>query len=318
MTAIALLLQQTPDAPFVDRESVERILNAPLFTIGQTPVTIVTLGTVGVIIIATFILAALAARATRRAISIRGTVAEGTGAAVGRLVRYAVLLIGLTIVLQTLGLNLGALFAAGAFFAVAMGFAMQDVAQNFVSGLILLGERSIKPGDVLEVEGRIVRVTRMGIRSTIARSRDDEDLIIPNGELTQNIVKNYTFRDQIFRLRASVGVAYESDMRLVKRVLTEVAEQFPGRLEDREPRIFMTEFGDSSVNFEISVWLRDPWQLPRAKSDFNEAIWHALKANNITIPFPQRDVHLIPPPSQQGARPARPASSEDEASGRAR
>lgn len=318
MTAIALLLQQTPDAPFVDRESVERILNAPLFTIGQTPVTIVTLATIGVIIVVTFILAALAARATRRAISMRGTVAAGTGAAVGRLVRYAVLLVGLTIVLQTIGLNLGALFAAGAFFAVALGFAMQDVAQNFVSGLILLGERSIKPGDVLEVEGRFVRVTHMGIRSTIARSRDDEDLIIPNGELTQNIVTNFTFRDPVYRLRSAVGVAYESDMRLVKRVLTEVAEQFPGRVEDRAPKIFMTEFGDSSVNFEVSVWLHDPWQMPVAKSDFNEAIWHALKKNKITIPFPQRDVHLIPQPSQQDAQPARPASSEDEASGRAR
>jgi small-conductance mechanosensitive channel len=275
------------------RSTLDHFLNAPLFTLARTPVTVLTLVTFALLLVITLWLARLAERGTRRAFAMRGVTEEGTPGIAARLIQYAVVLLGLGVALQTLGIDLGALFAAGAFFAVAIGFAMQNVAQNFISGIILLTERTIKPGDVLTVDGQVVRVTRMGLRATVARTRDDEDLIIPNSTLVQNVVTNHTLRDAIYRVRSKVGVAYESDLDRVAQVLFDAATSLPGRLESREPRILLTEFGDSSVNFEISVWTQDPWRSRVSISELNNAIWRALREARIVIPFPQRDVHII-------------------------
>ena len=119
---------------------------------------------------------------------------------------------------------LEALFAAGAVFAIGLGFAMQNIVQNFVSGVILLAERTIKPGDVLQVDGRFVKVRHMGIRSTICRTLDEEEIIVPNATIVQSTVTNYTLQDSLFRLRCTVGVVYGSDMVLVKNTLQRAAQ----------------------------------------------------------------------------------------------
>lgn len=126
-----------------------------------------------------------------------------------------------------------------------------------------------------------------------ASARDDEDLIIPNSTLVQNVVTNHTLRDAIYRVRAKVGVACESDLDPVARVVFDAAASLPGRIESREPRVLLTEFADSSVNFEVSVWTQDPWRSRVSISELNNAIWRALRAARITIPFPQRDMHII-------------------------
>ncbi|MEP7065597.1 MAG: mechanosensitive ion channel domain-containing protein [Gemmatimonadota bacterium] len=261
-------------------------------TIGGTPVTLTTIVVVGVILLVAFGASRLAQGAMTRALALRGITDAGTIGVSLRLTHYAIVLLGFGIGLQTLGLNLGALFTAGAFFAVALGFAMQNIAQNFVAGILLLTERTIKPGDVLEVENRVVRVTRMGLRATVARSRDEEDLIIPNATLVQNTVTNFTLRDPIFRLRATVGVSYDSDLVEVKRVLQEAAAALPGRLSDRDPRVLLTEFADSAVTFEVLIWSEDPWNSRVTRSNLNEAIWWAFKRAGIVIAYPQMDVHF--------------------------
>ena len=276
----------------IDTGIVSDFLNRPLFTIAQTPVSPTTLLVFALIVVAAFWISRLAQRAMTRVLAVRGITDTGTIGIARRLTSYAVMIFGLGIAIQTVGINLGALFAAGAFFAVAIGFAMQNVAQNFVAGIILLTERTIKPGDVLEVEGRVVRVTGMGLRATVARSRDEEDLIIPNATLVQSTVTNYTLRDAVFRLRASVGVSYDSDMALVREVLTKAAHALPGRLSDRDPRVLLTEFADSAVIFEVLVWSDDPWAARVTKSELNEAIWWAFKEAGIVIAYPQLDVHL--------------------------
>ena len=220
---------------------------------------------------------------------------RGTIGVTQRLIHYVVMAFGLGLALDNLGVDLGALFAAGAVLAVGIGFAMQNIAQNFVSGVILLVERSIKPGDVLEVEGRVVQVEKMGIRSTVARTRDEEEIIIPNSTLVQNSVKNYTLRDSLYRLRASVGVEYGSDMRLVMQVLQGAAEGLDWRFANKDPVVHLVEFGDSSVNFEVSVWITDPWVAPGRRSLLHQAIWWALKDAGVVIAFPQLDVHFDPP-----------------------
>lgn len=274
--------------------TADRLLNTPLVTISGTPITLTTVGVFLLILLATWWLSRVAQRGTRRALGRRPDADPATIAVSARLVHYAVLIIGLGIGLQTIGINLGALFAAGAFFAIALGFAMQNVAQNFVAGVILLTERTIKPGDVLQVEGSVVKVTHMGMRATVARSRDEEDLIIPNSLLVQNTVTNYTLRDSFFRVRATVGVAYESDLPLVMRILREAAVAIPGRAAEHEPLVLLTGFGESSVDFEVSIWVPDPWNARRMLSDLNEAIWATLARNGVRIPFPQRDVHVDP------------------------
>jgi small-conductance mechanosensitive channel len=229
---------------------------------------------------------------TERWLRSRGIDEEGTLSTSKRLLHYGVVLLGIGIAIQAIGINLGALFAAGAIVAVAVGFAMQNILQNFVSGVILLAERSITESDVLEVDGRVVRVQRMGTRATVARTRDDEEIIIPNSTLVQSSVTNYTLADSLYRIRTTVGVAYGSDMDRVMEVLRLAGESVPGRVQEKGPLVLLLEFGNSSVDFEVSIWARDPWAARVTRSDLNMTIWRKLKEAGITIAFPQLDVHF--------------------------
>ncbi|MCJ7627605.1 MAG: mechanosensitive ion channel [Longimicrobiales bacterium] len=268
------------------------LADTTLFTLAGTEVKAVTIVTFILILLIAAWLSQLIQRVTERWLRSRGVVEEGTLATSKRLLHYSIILVGVGVATQTIGINLGTVFAAGAVVAVAFGFAMQNILQNFVSGLILLAERSITESDVLEVDGKIVRVVRMGARATVARTRDEEEIIIPNSLLVQSTVTNYTLGDSIFRVRAKVGVAYGSDMDQVTDVLRKAGESIPNRIEDRGPVILLLEFGDSSVVFEVSVWATDPWIARVTRSDLNLAIWRSFKEAGITIAFPQLDVHF--------------------------
>lgn len=272
---------------------VQAAINEELFTISNASVTPSTIAVFAIIVGITWGISRVARRATARSLRTR-EVDTGTVAIAQRLLHYVIMAVGLALALDNLGVNLAALFAAGAVFAVGIGFAMQNIAQNFVSGLILLVERSIKPGDVVEVEGVVVSVSSMGIRSTVARTRDDEEIIIPNSHLVQNSVKNYTFQDSLYRLRTLVGVEYRSDMNQVLQVLEDAVKEIDWRIRSREPVVLLREFADSAVTFEVSVWMNDPWTAPRARSKLNQTVWWALKDAGITIAFPQIDVHFDP------------------------
>lgn len=275
--------------------SAGKVLDTRLFELGGTTITIKTIVVVLVIMVATIVLSRLIQRGVHRAFRHRGVREEGNVSAIARLIHYGLLLVGIGVALQTAGFNLNALFAAGAIFAVGIGFAMQNIVQNFVAGVILLVERAIKPGDVLDVEGRVVRVMQMGIRATIVQTRDGEHLIVPNSVLAQSTVKNYTLKDSVYRVRAKVGVVYSADLRLVHETLEQTARGIEWRLPHHEPIVLLTEFGDSSVNFDVSVWIDDPWEGAKLLSMLNQAVWWALKDKELVIAFPQLDVHLDPP-----------------------
>lgn len=271
---------------------VDTFINARLFDLGDTVVTPATLFAALAIALVTFWLSRLAERGVARAFRARRVLDEGSVGAAGRLVYYVVAITGLAVALHTLGVRLSGLFAAGAIFAVGIGFGLQNLVQNFVSGVILLGERAIKPGDILEVTGELVRVEHMGLRATIARTLDDEDIILPNSMLVQSSVTNLTLRDRLHRLRTLVGVVYSSDLDLVFETLIDAAESHVGRSQKRDPVVLLVGFGSSSVDFEVSVWLDDPWRVRSERSKLNLLIWKALKAKNIVIAFPQLDVHF--------------------------
>ena len=271
------------------------LFSRPLFALSGTEVTLLSLVIFFLVISFSVAVSVVLQRALKRSLAHRFEKQKGTLAAILRLVHYTIIIIGFGIGLQTIGINISALFAAGAVFAIAIGFAMQNIVQNFVSGIILLVERTIKPGDILEIEGNVVKVVDMGMRTTIVRTWREEELIMPNAILAQATVKNYTMRDNEFRLGVDVGVAYESDMKKVIQVLEETARNIPWRLPEPEPRVLLQDFGDSAVIFGVYLNVDDPWKQRVYTSDLRKAIWFAFKEANITIAFHQVDIHFDPP-----------------------
>jgi small-conductance mechanosensitive channel len=275
-------------------QGIHDIMDAQLFRLAGTEVTLGSILSALVVLAVGWALSLLVRRAVNRLVGGAG-VHRRRGAQVSqRLVHYTIMLLASLLALDVLGVNVSALFAAGALFAVAIGFAMQNITQNFVSGIILLVERSIQPGDVLEVDGQVIRVEEMRIRSTVGRTRDDEELIVPNSALVASTVKNFTMRDSLYRVRAPVGVSYGSDMAKVRQVLESVADGLPSRHSVRKPVVLLLGFGSSSVDWETSVWIDDPWSARIVLSELQQTTWNALKAAGITIAFPQLDVHVDP------------------------
>lgn len=271
---------------------VRDVLKIELFEIAGTSITLATALTALAIVIFANVLSRLLRKGVERAFLRRGVEDPGTKAVVLKLLHYVVMLIGIASAIQTLGIDLGALFAAGAVFAVGIGFAMQTVMQNFVSGLILMLERAITPNDVIEMDGTMLRVKRMGIRSTVATTLDGEDILLPNSILVQNKVKNLTLDTPDVRVTVTVGVAYESDLKLVQETLEQVARRHHDGSSRGTPFVFLSDFGDSAVIFDLTIWTTDVWVTPRLRSKVRHAIWAAFKEQNIVIAFPQLDVHF--------------------------
>lgn len=272
-------------------ETLDGILNTGIFELGGTQLTVGTLAACIVIVLLTLVVSRMLQRALMKQLRTRELDRTGAGSFV-RLLHYVLVLVGVLIALQTAGIKLGALFAAGAIFAIGLGFAMQNIAQNFVAGFILLAERTIKPGDIIELDGEQMRVEELGIRATLMRTLDDEQMIVPNSMLVQSMVKNLTLNDSLFRLRVAVGVAYSSDVPAVRATLLEVARGCEWREKGKAPRVQFKNFGDSALEWEASVWTTDPWNCQNHLSEFRELIWAAFEKKGIVVAFPQLDVHL--------------------------
>jgi len=278
--------------------NIGELLDAELFSIGDAKISLGALFIIGVIVVATYFLARSAQKGVAKAMTRRGVDHRETIRAAQRFVQVLIYICGCVAALQTIGIDLSTLFAAGAVFAVGLGFAMQNIAKNFISGVILLVEQTIKPDDVLELNGQMVRVMRMGIRSTIARNRDEEELIIPNSALVQETVVNYTMSDSVHLLKTKVGVRYNSDMNHVMQTIKAALNALAWRDSTIEPLVVMKEFGNSAVEFNIHVPTSDPWHSRQLMSDLNQTIWWSFKDAGITIAFPQIDVHFDSPIEQ--------------------
>jgi small-conductance mechanosensitive channel len=209
-----------------------------------------------------------------------------------RISRFFLWTLGILIALHVVGINLSSLFTTSGLLAVALGLSLKSILENYVGGLIIKSDDSIKHGDVLDIDGQMVRVKSIGIRATVVRTKDDSDILIPNSLLVQGKIGNYTHRDSVCRLWTSVGVSYSSDLKQVREVLEEVCRNFDGLSAQHAPVVLLTDFGNSSVNYQVFVWIEDPWNSRTIKSKLNEAVWWALKAAGIEIAFPQLDVHL--------------------------
>lgn len=277
---------------------VWQLFNAPIFVLAGTEVSVFTVVTVVGVVYAGFRISELLQHGVLRWARARERVDEGSVGTVQRLLHYMVVGLSIVVGLQTIGINLDALLATGAVFAVGFGLAMQSIVQNFVSGIILLVEQSIRPGDVVEVEGRMVRVEEMAVRSTIVESLDGDRHIVPNSLLVQSAVRNLTMHRRPVRVHTRVGVAYHIDPDAVVEVLTRAVSTLPNRLPEEPPVVLFDAFGDSALEFDVFVWIQEPWHLPTARAQLNHRIWRALSEHNMPIPFPQRTIHMA-----QGAPP---------------
>ena len=209
-----------------------------------------------------------------------------------RFVQYTVWVVGLFIALEFLGIDLTALTVVAGALGVGIGFGLQNVVSNFVSGLVLLLEQPIRINDRVTIENVEGNVVDIHFRSTTIVTNDNISIIVPNSQFINQSVINWSHGDPTIRIHVPVGVAYGSDVELVARTLQEVAADDKGVLQKPPPEVRFTEFGDSSLNFDLLVWSDNPPRHLQLRSRLNYAIDAAFRRNEIQIPFPQRDLHV--------------------------
>ncbi len=208
------------------------------------------------------------------------------------LLRYALLLVGGVVVLQVWGFDPSTLAIFGSLLGVGIGFGLQSIANNFVSGILIGLERPIKPGDFVEVGGYAGTVQRVGGRSTSIRTLDRVSILVPNSRFLETEVINWSHGDPLSRLRIPISVAYGSPPARVRAALLGVARQHREVLADPRPEVQLTSFGESGVNYELLVWTGHPQRQNQLRSDLNFGIQAALAREGVEIPFPQHDLHL--------------------------
>jgi potassium-dependent mechanosensitive channel len=213
--------------------------------------------------------------------------------AIAQIVSNLVLVIGIFIVLENTGIHLGALTVFAGAVGVGVGFGLQNIASNFISGLVILAERPITIGDRVEVAGIVGQVQQIRARSTVILTNDNIAMIVPNTKFIDSPVTNWTYGDPRVRFRVPIGVAYGSDVKKVSEALVAAGRSNPHVLEHPAPSVFLKDFGESSINFELVVWSSEMSHRPsRFKSDLNFAIEEKLRGAGIEIPNPQRDLHI--------------------------
>jgi len=218
--------------------------------------------------------------------------AFGVRSAFKRLLHYALFTIGFFIAISMAGIGLEKFALIAGALGVGIGFGLQNIVNNFISGLILLFERPIKLGDIISLEGQWGTVTKIGLRSTVVENFDRAEVIVPNADLISLKVTNWTLTNNISRVILQVGVAYGSNLTRVLSILDTAAKAHPDVLSDPEPNSIFTGFGESSIDFELRVWVGDINKRLTVKSELGQAIDSHFREAGISIPFPQRDLHL--------------------------
>ncbi|BAF70837.1 mechanosensitive ion channel domain-containing protein [Nitratiruptor sp. SB155-2] len=273
--------------------------NRPLFTINQTPISSLKLIIAFLILLFGYLIGSLYKKSIHKLAQSSHSITPSTKTLLSNIGYYTILIISFFVTLNVLGIDLSSIALIAGALSVGIGFGLQNIVSNFVSGLILMFERSIKIGDFVEIDEDLRgRISDIRMRSTTITTNDNIDVIVPNQDLIQNRVINWTMNDDIRRFRIPFGVAYGTDAKQVIKVIKDAVKTsgFGDIYEDyqRKTRVIMTGMGDSSVNFELLVWIKGKEALypKRTTSRFLILIYEALNDNGIEIPFPQRDLHI--------------------------
>jgi len=275
-------------------EAVRSTLETPILKLGEAPVTLWVILQLVVLVVLLMYLSGKFRTWLVESFLPRTKMELGARQATGSIIRYVVIAIGCAVILESSGIDLTALNVLAGAVGLGLGFGLQNIVNNFISGLIILFERPIKVGDrivVGEVEGDVVHI---GGRSTTVLSNDNISIIVPNSRfITENVV-NWSHNDRKVRFRIPVTVAYGTDMELVERLLLEVAAANPDVMEKPPPGVRLMEFGDSGLGFELRVWSTTLiHRRGLLTSAINAGIYRSFTANGVEIPYPRRDVRVL-------------------------
>lgn len=218
---------------------------------------------------------------------------EGAKYSLNQLARYTIIVIAVIIGIMVLGFNLSGFFVGSAALLVGIGFGLQHLFNDFISGIIILFDGTIKVNDVIEVDGIVCRVKEIKLRTTNVVTREDKYIILPNSLITTSNVINWTYNPTMSRFEISVGIAYQEDIPEVMKLMKSVALEHSAVGRYPEPSIRIAEFADSGVNITVMFWCSEVFRVENIKSEIRVAIFKALRKEGITIPFPQRVVHIV-------------------------
>jgi len=287
-------------------EPLSRLLSFSLFTVGKSAVSMWLLVKAVLIIVIFVYLARLISSYLNYRIYPALGVEPGFAYAINTFLKYFMLLVGMLVALQVVGFDLRALYVFAGAIGIGIGFAMQTVASNIISGFVIIFGGKIRKGDWIEVEGTLGVVTDIFLRATKVRTRDNIEYIVPNDTLMSTTIVNYSLSSPMIRIEVPFGVSYSADPKAVSNVVLEAAAKEPSVMVHRPPEIRFVGYGESSIDFEMLVWI-DVRKTARrlARSRLYYAMFDALAGAGIEIPFPQRDLHL-----RTGFEP--PRSPDDE------
>jgi small-conductance mechanosensitive channel len=272
-------------------ETMKTFLEFTLFSINDYSLTVFELVTVLIIFIITYFLLWIIKKAlfSRRKTNKLDT---GNTYALFKIIKYFVWIGSIGLMLETTGLQLTLLLAGSAALLVGIGLGLQQTFNDILSGIILLSERSIKVDDILEIDDDVVKIQEIGLRTSKGLNRDDISIIIPNSLITTNKVINWSHQSKKTRFRIDVGVAYGSDVDKVIKILEESAYEHPDIFDRNLIEARLVNFGNSSLDFQVLFFSTNIFRIGKVKSDIRRIINKKFKENNVTIPFPQMDLHL--------------------------
>ncbi len=271
---------------------VRDFLNVTLFEIQDTPVTFMSIIVFILFIIGFSYLASFVKRLLNKKVLPRFIHDSGLRYTLARMSQYVIVIIGIFVSFQFLGINLTGLAVIFGFLSVGIGFGLQNVTSNFISGLIVLFERPISVGDRVEVSNIEGDVQEINIRSTKVKTLDNISIIVPNSQFVSQDVINYSHGDPTYRLQVNVGVAYGSNLEDVLKALNEVAEESENVLKNPAHDVHLRNFGDSAWDMKLLVWIPDVKKKYNVLNELNQAIVRKFREMEIEIPFPQRDINF--------------------------
>lgn len=271
---------------------INEVLNYTIFQIKETPVTVISILIFVLFITGFIMLGVMVRKALNRKILRRFKIDEGTSYTLSRITQYTIITIGALISFQFVGVDLSGLAVVFGLLSVGIGFGLQNITSNFISGLIILFERPISVGDRVTVSNIEGDVTEINIRATKVRTVNNVSIIVPNSEFVSKDVINYSHGDPTYRLDINVGVSYGSDLDKVLRVMKEVADENEQVTKNPAPEVHLIEFGDSSWNMQLRAWIGNVKDYPQIRNQLNQGIVRKFREYGVEIPFPQRDLHV--------------------------